>query len=730
MATAPLIEQEEPPIAAEGLTLADILSGRNLAEMLEENELNRIGQLVVRDYETDKASRSESENGDGWEERYEKNLKIAMQVKEAKTFPWAGASNSKSPILTISAIQFNAEAYPVIVDGSNLVKGRVLGPDENGEKRARADRIGQHMTWQLLYRMPGWEEETDRLLLILPIVGCMFRKTYYDSIENANRSDIVNGLDFVINNDAKSIETAPRYTQVLHFYPYEVKGYVNAGLWLDIPPDDENKGDDDDALGDYYEQHRCLDLDEDGFPEHYVVTCTKEGKVARIVPCFGPEGITVRRIAELGPEGLRPTLGGVTVKLKDLIEEAGQVVPDEMGALQLAMQMSGPIVKIERRQYFTKYGFLPSPDGSFYDIGFGDLLSNTTGLIDKLQNQMIDATTLQIAQGGFIGSGVNVRGGDFTFRKVGEWKRVDANGQDLRAQIVPLELPGPSTASFSLLEILYQQSKDITSAQDVVAGRAPPNQPATTTLALIEQAGSVRKGIYKRIWRAFGQELRILRRLNRDYLDEEEYFQLNDEDAVQIGRADYADDDLDVIPVADPTQISSTHRMARAQAMFAMFNGNPLINQQKLYQQQLEALGATDIKQWFEVPPQPPPPDVMKVVGQLANDKTKSEATLLTARANAAEKFMSAAEKAAGIGLTPDAAILAAEAVEEGLDDEPDQSGGVPGMAGQPPDAGVPVDPALGPAPDDGGMGLGPDMVGGAAGAGGAVGGIGETPLQ
>src|SRR5690606_27369025 len=115
--------------------------------------------------------------------------------------------------------------YPVIVDGSNLVKGRVLGPDPDGDKRARADRIGQHMTWQLLYRMPGWEEETDRLLLILPIVGCMFRKTWYDSIENANRSDIVDGMDFVVHNDAKSIETAPRYTQVLHFYPYEVRGF-------------------------------------------------------------------------------------------------------------------------------------------------------------------------------------------------------------------------------------------------------------------------------------------------------------------------------------------------------------------------------------------------------------------------------------------------------------------------------------------------------------------------
>ena len=303
-------EQGEAPEVTEGLTLQDILSGQNLAEVLDEAELSRIGQLVINEYELDKASRADTEQGEGWEARYERNMKVAMQVKEDKVFPWAGASNSKSPILTIAAIQFNAEAYPVIVDGSNLVKGRVLGPDPNGDKRARADRIGQHMTWQLLYRMPGWEAETDRLLLILPIVGCMFRKTYYDSIENANCSDIVSGLDFVIDNDAKSIESAPRYTQVLHYYPYEVQGFVNAGLWVDVPLDDEDAGDDEQSLGEYYEQHRTLDLDDDGFPEHYVVTCTKEGKVARIVPCFGPEDITIRRLDT-----------GATAKLQDVLDE-------------------------------------------------------------------------------------------------------------------------------------------------------------------------------------------------------------------------------------------------------------------------------------------------------------------------------------------------------------------------------------------------------------------------
>jgi chaperonin GroES len=214
-----------------------------------------------------------------WLVRYRKWLDMAMQVREAKNFPWPKASNVKFPLLTVAAIQFQARAYPAIVDGSNLVKGRVLGPDPDGQKRQRADRIGAHMTWQMLYRMPDWEEETDRLLLQLPITGCVFRKTYYDSIANSNCSEMVSGEDFIINYWAKSLERAPRYTHRLRFYPHEVKEKIAAGLWREVPVQaDAEDANDEDALVEFYEQHRYIDLDDDGYPEPYIVTTTKDGR--------------------------------------------------------------------------------------------------------------------------------------------------------------------------------------------------------------------------------------------------------------------------------------------------------------------------------------------------------------------------------------------------------------------------------------------------------------------
>jgi chaperonin GroES len=120
---------------------------------------------------------------------------------------------------------------------------------------------------------------------------------------------------------------------------------------------------------------------------------------------------------------------------------------------------------------------------------------------------------------------------------------------------------------FSLLGMLIQSAKEITSVQDVMTGEGTTNQPATTTLALIEQGHKVMTGIFKRIHRAFGRELRTLFDLNRDYLDEEEYFLLNDGDqAQQIAREDYDDSDLDVVPVSDPSLVTDMQKMARSEA--------------------------------------------------------------------------------------------------------------------------------------------------------------------
>lgn len=692
MATAPDImddiEGDDGPVA---LTIPAILQHERLIEALTDDQLNRIGSRCLDGFRADLQSRSQGQSGDCWEDRYKRYLDIAMQVREPRTMPWPNASNVKFPLLTTAAVQFQARAYPAIVDGSNLVKGRVLGQDPDGQKRARADRVGDHMTWQLLYDMPGWEEATDRLLLQLPIVGSVFRKTYYDVVQKRNVSKTVTALDFVINYWAESIEAAPRYSEIMRFYPHEIEERFRSGIWRRVPVPVSNDAQDDSETApvEFLEQFCLIDLDEDDYPEPYIVTLVRDsGAAVRIEPAYDEDTVTLN-------------------------------------------MATGEVVRVEAKQYFTQYGFFPAPDGSFYHIGFGALLDDITAAIDKSLNHLLDAGALQNAQGGFIGSGVNIRSGQLKI-SLGEWKRLDVTGGTLRENIVPLNLPGPSPVLFNLLNMLIGAAKEITSVQDILTGAAQgATTPATTVLAQIEQATKVMTAIFKRIHRSFGQELRILFGLNRDFLDENAYYALTDQPG-QIGRADYQDKDIDVIPVSDPTMVNDAQRALKAQSLLA-FNGDPMVNQQEIRKRYFEGTGQPNVDALLTVPEAPPNPELITKAAEMENTRDKTKSEIRRNNATAAKDILGAAETAQRMNLLDGTATLVGAAVRLATDaadmednGEPvDRPGGAGGVEEPQPDAALPPIPE-GPAGSvDGGMVTG----GGGEPVGGGVPGGNPAPL-
>lgn len=66
------------------------------------------------------------------------------------------------------------------------------------------------------------------------------------------------------------------------------------------------------------------------------------------------------------------------------------------------------VVRIKPVEYYTKYSFIPSPDGGFYDLGFGALLGPVNDSVNTLINQLIDAGSLQNGSMGFIGKGARL----------------------------------------------------------------------------------------------------------------------------------------------------------------------------------------------------------------------------------------------------------------------------------------------------------------------------------
>jgi len=543
----------------------------NVAELLSTQDLDRIGQRVTREYDIDKTSRAE------WEDLNREGMKLAKQALEQKNTPWPRASSVKYPLITTAAIQFAARAYPEIVQGSEIVKCRVQGEDPDNMKQEIATRISQHMSWQLLEEMDGWEEETDKLLHVLPVAGMCFRKTYFDNIEKVNRSDLCLADDVVIHYKAKNMHTVRRITHVLEYYQNDIYERIARGIWLDreLPraEDAEHPGEED-APHKFLEQHRWLDLDGDGYEEPYIVTCHKDlARVVRIVPRFEVTGI----------------------EFSD----------------------TGKLVRIKPTEYFTKFGFIPAPDGSIYDIGFGILLYPINESINVIMNQLIDAGTLHNLQSGWIDKGLREKGGVKAFSP-GEWRKTEVKlvgGKRLQDMVLPLPTKEPSAVLFQMLGLLIDAGEKIGTVKDILTGKPPgSNVPATTILALIEQGLKVFSAIYKRIFRSMGEEYRKLFALNAVYMDEEKYFRLMDTQQT-VGLQDYNVQDLDVVPVADPTMSSDVQRIAKSQAIAQTISGRPNVNEDEITERMIQAINVPDPERLVIPPeqrqPPPPPPEIM-----------------------------------------------------------------------------------------------------------------------
>lgn len=625
-------EQEQP----QGMSFRALVEAVNIADTLDEDKLNEIGHEVKEGYEADKESRKD------WEDSIEEWTKLAKQVREEKSFPWPNASNVKYPLLTTAAMQFAARAYPSLVPSDGrVVKSKVIGKDPDGQKLERAERVSMYMSYQIMHEMPHWEEGMDKLLIQLPVVGMVFKKTYWDSVKKTPVSELVLPQNLIINYWAKSLEEAERISEEIEMSPRVLKERQMAGLFLDIdlgtpivPEDREFSEHDHTVPYILVEQHTYLDLDDDGYKEPYVVTIHREtGKVLRIAARFDEDKVYLNE--------------------------------------------KGELVKIEPIQYYTKFGFIPNPDGSFYDIGFGCLLGPLNESVNTLINQLIDSGTLNNLQSGFLGKGLRLRMGDVGF-KPGEWKAVNSTGDDLKKQIVPLPSKEPSNVLFQLMGSLITSGKELASVAEIFTGKMPgQNTPATTTMATIEQGMKVFTAVYKRIYRSLAEEFLKIYDINKNYLDPNTYAAVVD---MQISPDDFSDL-YDICPGADPTAVSQTEKLLKAQGLLELLPTG-MLNPVEVIKRVLEAQEQPNWEQLLNPqvaesgqPPEPPPdPKLMEMQmkGQMEQQKLamQAEAQARKGELEARDKEVQLAMKAQEHQLKMQAAadmaqIRAAEAIHK-----------------------------------------------------------------
>jgi chaperonin GroES len=533
---------------------------------LSEEDVERIGSMVMDSYEADKESRSE------WESMFEKGFELLGLKLNTTTEPFQGACTAVHPLLIESAVKFQSKASEELFPPQGPVKTQIIGVP-SAEKEEQSYRVQTFMNYQLTEVMPEYFDEFERMLFHLPLVGSAFKKIYYDPASDRPVSEFVPVDQFYVSYNATDLRRADRYTHIIYMTPHELQKQMMSGMYRDVDLSDPGAFEPSsmsqtinsimgiefnaeyDKQYTLLEQHLYLELDGDDFPSPYIVTIEKDsGKV-----------LSIRRNWNEGD----PTR--------------------------------------EKKMFFTHYKYVPG--FGFYGLGLIHFLGNLTMSATLAMRSLLDAGQFANLPGGFKARGIRIVGGDDPIAP-GEFREVEATGMDLNKAIVPLPYKEPSQTLYQLLGFITQAGQKFADSTDAVVADSTNYGPVGTTLALIEASAKLFSAIHKRLHKSQKDELRILARLNYEFLPDERMVLPIPGMDLPIFRSDF-DGRVDIIPVSDPNIPSQAHRLAQAQMLLQISAQTPpgTYNMREVHRSLLSAAGITDPNRFLSPEKQPQPQD-------------------------------------------------------------------------------------------------------------------------
>ena len=544
----------------------------NLADMIDESELNQIANDLIAGVEKDKSSRQD------WEKTYTDGLKyLGMKFDEDRSEPFEGASGVIHPLLGEAVTTFQAQAYKELLPAGGPVKTQVIGNyDSNVELQAQ--RVKEFMNYQIVHNMEEYDQELDQLLFYLPLAGSAFKKIYYDSALGRAVSKFVAPEDLIVPYYTTDLESCPRITNVVKMSENEVKKLQATGFYRRVQIDTGNE----EQYGQVQEEIEKLS----GMEPSY-----DDGEVAVLYEIHA--NLDIPGFEDVGSDG-EPT----GIKLPYIVTiDAGS---NEVLSIRRNYNEDDPMKN--KVEYFVHFKFLPGL--GFYGFGLTHMIGGLSKASTSIMRQLIDAGTLANLPAGFKTRGIRIRDED-TPLQPGEFRDVDAPGGSLRESIQPLPFKEPSGTLLNLLGILVDSGKTFASIAEINTGQGNPQAPVGTTMALLERSTKVLSAIHKRLHNAQRKEFKILSKVFQEYLPNQ-YPYMTPQGNQEVGVSDF-NDRVDIIPVSNPDIFSTSQRIAMAQEMMSLVGSNPEIHGPdgiyEAYRRMYSAIGIDNPDNLLKPPP-------------------------------------------------------------------------------------------------------------------------------
>ena len=524
----------------------------NMANDMEEEDLQDIASTVIDNYRADKDSRAD------WESMFERGFDLLGLKIEDTSEPFEGACTAVHPMLIESAVKFQSKAIQEMFPASGPVRTQILGK-QTPERQQQSNRVKNFMNYQVTDQMPEYFDETERMLFHLPLIGSAFKKVYYDANLKRPVSEFIPIDQFYVSYYASNLNKADRYTHVIYRSPVDLAKDIRTGIYEDVDlPEASNPNPT--SLSEKMNTILGLSVTEDSDPQYTLLE----------QHCY----------LEIEEDYALPYI--ITV------EEQSQKV------LSIRRNYKKNDKNQEKVSHFVHYRFVPG--FGFYGFGLMHFLGNLTMTATAAMRSLVDAGQFANLPGGFKAKGVRLVGDNEPISP-GEFKEIEATGVDLSKAIIPLPYKEPSSTLFQMLGFVTAAGQKFADSTEQIVSDAASYGPVGTTMALLEASSKFFSSIHKRLHKSQKEEFKILARIDYEYLPSEYPYEVPYAEQ-SVFKKDF-DGRVDVVPVSDPNIPSNAHRMMLAQMALQMAQQSPpgMFNIEELNRTILNAANMPNIEQ-------------------------------------------------------------------------------------------------------------------------------------
>ncbi len=542
---------------------------RNLADEIDDDILQDVAEEVYDNFVADKDSRGE------WESMFERGFDLLGLKLEEASEPFEGACTAVHPVLIESAVKFQSKATQELFPASGPVKSQIIG-NVSEEKEDQAQRVEEFMNYQVTDQMSEYFDEFERMLFHLPLIGSAFKKIYFDSGLNRPVSEFVPIDQFYVSYYAADLRRADRYTHVIYRSPVEMRRDIAAGMYEDV------------------------ELPEASIPQSSAMS-QKMDNIMGLSPSGDndPQYVLLEQHCYLDLEGFEDE-EDIALPYIVTIEEKSRKI------LSIRRNYDKDDPRKEKKIFFTHYRFVPG--FGFYGLGLIHFLGNLTMTATAAMRSLVDAGQFANLPGGFKAKGMRIVGDNDPISP-GEFKEVEATGNDISKMIINLPYKEPSQTLLQMLNFVTSTAQKFADSTEQVIADGVNYGPVGTTMALLEASSKFFSAIHKRLHKSQKEEFKLLGRINYEYLPSESMCDIPN-GTLKIYRNDF-DGRIDIIPVSDPNIPSSAHRMMMAQLALQLSQSSPpgMFDIEELNKTILNAANIPNLDKIMPSKPKPVPLD-------------------------------------------------------------------------------------------------------------------------